>query len=143
MTVEWKPPQVEQLIVWSHGVTLHSEARSAPRARGFVRDALVRHELPSMVDDLRMVVSELVAVVIANHGQDSFTVTLRRSGGPVLLIVQDGFMSDDVELLVTDFDTDFHNPLFASTRGLSDSHGVENFMYNGGTAVWAAFAAPV
>jgi len=82
-------------------------------------------------------------VVIANHGHDSLTVTLRRSGDAVVLIVQDGFRSDDVELLVSDFDTDFDNPLFASTRGLSDGHGVENFMYNGGPAVWASFEAPV
>lgn len=143
MTVERKPPQMEQLIVWSHGVTLDSEARSASRARGFVRDALVLHELPSMVDDIRIVVSELAAVVIANHEQDSLTVTLRRSGGAVVLIVQDGSISDVVELLVSDFDTDFDNPLFASTRGLSDGHGVEDFMYNGGTAVWASFDAPV
>src|SRR3954471_1692671 len=123
---------------WSHGVTLRSEARSASRARGFVRDTLVLHELPAMVDDIRLVVSELAAVVIANRGDDSLTVTIRRAGKAVVLILREGSVSEEVEMLVSDFDTDFDNPLFASTRGLSDGHGVENFMYNGGPAVCAS-----
>src|SRR4051794_22630750 len=127
---------------WSHGVTLRSEARSASRARGFVRDTLVLHELPAMVDDIRLVVSELAAVVIANRGDDSLTVTIRRAGEAVVLIVREGSVSEEVEMLVSDFDTDFADPLFASTRGLSDGHGVEDFMYNGGPAVWATFGAP-
>lgn len=56
--------------VWCHDLTLPPEPSSPSRARGFVDQQLSDHDLTHLVDDVRLVVSELVtnAVVHARTG---------------------------------------------------------------------------
>jgi anti-sigma regulatory factor (Ser/Thr protein kinase) len=73
---------------WSYVLTLSAEATSASMAREFVSGHLLRHGLAHLVEDLRLVVSELVTNAIV-HAQTRFSVILRRVGPSVVLTVQD------------------------------------------------------
>ena len=74
---------------WSHRTDLPGEARSAGLAREFVCGRLVEHGFPGLVDDLRVVVSELATNAIV-HARTPFSVTLQSGDGSVLLQVRDG-----------------------------------------------------
>lgn len=73
---------------WSHETALSAEPVSALRARDFVCLHLVQHELPHLVDDLRLTVSEL-ATNAMQHARTPFTVVLEQIGVAVLLTVRD------------------------------------------------------
>ena len=124
--------------VWSHDTQLPAEAASSARARHFVVHHLLEHELPDLVDDVQLVVSEL-ATNATVHAQTPFTVTLQASVGSVLLDVRDG--SQSVPVLVTGALLD------AGARGmtivdlLSSGWGVTVYPDNG-KSVWAAFRTP-
>jgi hypothetical protein len=64
-----------QKNVWSDRVTLLPISASVPAARGFVRDLLIEHDLLYLVEDVRLVSSEL-ATNAARHARTSFTVLL-------------------------------------------------------------------
>jgi anti-sigma regulatory factor (Ser/Thr protein kinase) len=81
-----------RMTVWSHRATFPAEAGSAGRAREFVRDRLVEHGLRYLVDDVRLVTSEL-ATNATLHARTAFTIRLERLGGVVFLVVQDGSAS--------------------------------------------------
>ena len=74
--------------VWSHSLQLRAEPASASLAREFVRSELLTAGLPQLVDDLRLVVSELVTNAVS-HARTSSTVVLERSGPSVTLTVRD------------------------------------------------------
>lgn len=96
-------------VPWSHQTELAAERVSASAARGFVRLHLGEHDLPHLLDDVRLVVSELAANAL-QHARTPFVVTLEGDGGSVLLTVQDG--SSVVPVRATATDTE------ASGRGL-------------------------
>ena len=73
---------------WSHETVLAAEPTSAALARDFVCLHLVAHHLLHLVEDLRLVVSELATNAVA-HAQTSFSVTLSSATGTVLLAIQD------------------------------------------------------
>ena len=73
---------------WSHSTVLEAEPMSAARARGFVCLHLVAHQLPHLVEDVRLVVPELATNAVA-HAQTPFVVTLSRANGSVLLAIED------------------------------------------------------
>ena len=73
---------------WSHSLQLSAEPASACLAREFVRSELLNAGLPHLVDDLRLVVSELVTNAIS-HARTPSTVVLERSGPSVTLTVRD------------------------------------------------------
>jgi anti-sigma regulatory factor (Ser/Thr protein kinase) len=73
---------------WSYATILAAEPRSAREAREFVCVHLIAHDLPHLVDDIRLVVSELAANAVA-HARTPFRVTLSRVSGLVRLAVQD------------------------------------------------------
>jgi anti-sigma regulatory factor (Ser/Thr protein kinase) len=81
-----------RMTVWSHRATFPAETGSAGRAREFVRDRLVEHDLRYLVDDVRLVASEL-ATNATVHARTAFTIRLERFGGVVFLVVQDGSAS--------------------------------------------------
>src|SRR6476620_3723124 len=81
-----------RMTVWSHRASFPAEAGSAGRAREFVRDRLVEHDLRYLVDDVRLVASEL-ATNATVHARTAFTIRLERLGGVVFLVVQDGSAS--------------------------------------------------
>jgi anti-sigma regulatory factor (Ser/Thr protein kinase) len=73
---------------WSHQIDLVAEPASAGLARDFVCLHLVAHSLLYLVQDIRLVVSELATNAL-QHAQTPFVVTLSMTGGVVLLTLQD------------------------------------------------------
>lgn len=73
---------------WSYTVTLAPLASNVAVARGLVRECLLEHDLPALVDDIRLVTSEFATNAIS-HARTPFTVGLERSDGQVRLTVSD------------------------------------------------------
>ena len=65
---------------WSHETVLAPEPISAALARDFVYVHLVAHDLFPLVEDVRLVVSELATNAVA-HAQTPFRVTLSSANG--------------------------------------------------------------
>jgi hypothetical protein len=80
---------MEQVTLWSHETVLTAQAGSAAKARNFVVHQLVEHRLLYMVDDVRLVASELAANAVMRT-QSDFTVILEGRENSVLLTVRDG-----------------------------------------------------
>ena len=76
------------VVGWSHETVLAGEPMSAALARDFVCLHLVAHHLSHLVEDVRLVASELATNAVT-HAQTSFRVTLSSSNGSVLLAIQD------------------------------------------------------
>ena len=75
--------------LWSREITLAPEAQSVATARRFVKEQLNVHDLPSLVDDVTLVASELATNALS-HAGTPFTVTITASGEDVVLEVRDG-----------------------------------------------------
>jgi anti-sigma regulatory factor (Ser/Thr protein kinase) len=73
---------------WSHGTTLEATPISASQARAFVCHHLIDHRLLYLVDQVRLVVSELATNALV-HGRTPFVVTLSREDHTVRLTVRD------------------------------------------------------
>jgi anti-sigma regulatory factor (Ser/Thr protein kinase) len=80
---------MDQDLLWAHETVLAAESGSAAKARAFVLKHLVEHRLSYLVDDVRMVASELAANAVV-HARTAFTVTLEGRVRSVLLTVRDG-----------------------------------------------------
>jgi hypothetical protein len=80
---------MQQEALWSHEILLAADAGSAARTRAFVLRHLVDHRLLYLVDEVRLVASELATNAVV-QAQDSFTVILEGRQGSVLLTVRDG-----------------------------------------------------
>ena len=121
---------------WSHGTTLEATPVSAAGARAFVSRHLVDHRLASLVDPIRLVVSELATNAVV-HAQTPFVVTLSREADTIRVTV-----SDDSAWIVPRAPD---HVLQAGGRGLgivkvlSRDWGVITDL--GSTTVWATFAA--
>jgi anti-sigma regulatory factor (Ser/Thr protein kinase) len=74
---------------WSHETVVAADTGCAARTRAFVVHHLIEHRLPYLVDEVRLVASELATNAVV-HAQTSFTVTLEGREDSVLLTVQDG-----------------------------------------------------
>ena len=61
--------------IWKHDLELTAHATSAARARCFVGQRLIEHELQYLADDVQLVVSELATNALT-HARTPFTVTL-------------------------------------------------------------------
>lgn len=125
-------------VIWSHEAHFSPGPQSVAEARGFVADLLRRHELPSLVEDARLVVSELVTNALV-HAHTHITVTLeeRRADG-VKLTVHDDSSATPVARIAAVTDT--------GGRGLAI---VEHYCSawgfdvhpDRGKSVWAVFAS--
>jgi len=73
---------------WSHRIVLTADPTSASLARDFVRQHLVAHRLAHLVDDVRLVASELATNAVA-HAQTPFVVTLSTASRSLLLVIED------------------------------------------------------
>ena len=127
---------MNEATLWSHQLRLPAEDESVPRARRFVCIRLVDHRFLNLVDDVRLVVSELATNAI-QHAHTSFTVTLERVDESVLLTVTDGSPVPPMQL-ATDL-------LEAGGRGLSIVDLVSGDWGvirrpGEGKSVWASFA---
>ena len=75
--------------LWSHQQNFPSELRSVPGARHFVCTHLIEHRILYLVEDVRLVVSELATNAV-RHAKRPFTVTLEQVDQQVKLTVADG-----------------------------------------------------
>lgn len=110
---------------------------SVASARNFVADILSRHGLPHLVDDVRLVVSELATNAIT-HARTAFSVTLRGFDGFVVVEVRDS--SQDGPFLRAAPSLDTNGRGLAIVKALSRDWGINE--YEGGSkSVWAEFGA--
>lgn len=123
--------------LWLHEITLAPQPESVAASRGFVREHLLSHDLPLLVDDVTLVASELATNALL-HAATPFTVTITAYPDNVVLTVKDGSPRN---LIRVDAQTD--DP---SGRGIaivdlvSRDWGVA-VDASGGKSVWAAFDA--
>lgn len=83
---------MDQDILWSHETLLEADVGSPTKARAFVVRHLVEHRLLYLVDDIRLVASELASNAVV-HAKTAFTMTLKGRPHSVLLTVRDGSQS--------------------------------------------------
>jgi anti-sigma regulatory factor (Ser/Thr protein kinase) len=123
---------------WSHETLLDAHATSASHARAFVTGHLVAHDLADMVDDLRLVVSELATNAL-HHAQSPFTVRLRAFEATLRLEVVDG--SDVVPSAVAAGPLDTYGRGMVIVQAVSRDWGTLP-RATGGKSVWAEFDIP-
>lgn len=83
---------MEQDGFWSHEAVYDAQPESAAKARAFVRDCLELHDKPSLIEAMRLVVSELATNALT-HARTPFTVGIRGDEASVVLTVRDGSSS--------------------------------------------------
>lgn len=74
---------------WKYALALPPEPETPAAARDFVVGRLRRHDLLSLVEDVRLVASELVTNAVT-HARTPLTVTVERDAAVVTVTVQDG-----------------------------------------------------
>jgi anti-sigma regulatory factor (Ser/Thr protein kinase) len=124
-----------QTTLWSHETVLAAGAMSASQAREFVRFHLQEHHLPQLVEDVRLVVSELATNAVT-HAGTPFTVVLLADEGRVLLTVQDGSPSPPSQLAAQALDTGGRGLFIVNM--VSRRWGVD-VSPDGMKSVWATF----
>jgi hypothetical protein len=75
-------------LLWSHETRFTPVTTSASEARTFVCLHLVEHHLPYLVEDIRLVVSELVTNSVL-HARTALTVRIQAMPACVMLTVHD------------------------------------------------------
>lgn len=126
---------MDQLTSWTHTVSLSPDPSSAARARDFVCAHLLVHGLPGLVDDVRLVVSELTTNAL-QHAATPFSLTLMREGHSVLVSVQDS--SPRLPQVVATDTTRLRGRGLAIVERLSVGWGVD-VAADRSKAVWARF----
>ena len=127
---------MSQVSGWSHETVLTGEPVSASKARDFIRQHLVAHDLPSMVEDIQLVASELATNAMV-HARTPFVVTLSEMDGVVLLDIRDG--STAVPARATPQGMDLGGRGLMIVELLSRAWGVSTDGA-GSKSVWASFA---
>ena len=125
-------------IPWGHESALPAEPVSVAAARNFVQQHLLEHDLRSLVDDARLVVSELATNAIM-HARTPFVVTLFRLDGSVTLAVSDGSPEAPTSTMLLVLAEDGRGLWIVDH--LSDEWGVK-MLEDGGKTAWASFAVP-
>jgi hypothetical protein len=130
---------LRQATLWSHETLFPGEVESVPRARHFVCSLLIDHRLLYLVEDVRLVVSELATNAV-RHARSPIIVRLEQVDQFVLLTVADGSLAPPVRQAIDLLDT--------GGRGLSIVDLVSNdwgvIRGPGETkSVWASFALRV
>jgi anti-sigma regulatory factor (Ser/Thr protein kinase) len=121
--------------LWSHETSLAAEGSSAARARAFVSRHLRDHDLPHLVDDIKVVASELATNAMA-HAQTPFTVILCAFDETVVLEVSDQSRAEPSLVVARALDTSGRG--VAIVQALSRDWGVLS-RASGGKSVWAEF----
>jgi anti-sigma regulatory factor (Ser/Thr protein kinase) len=122
--------------IWLHEVTLAPHPGSVATSRAFVREHLIRHDLPLLADDVTLVVSELATNAIL-HAASPFTVTIAAYPDTVVLTVKDG--SSVSPIRVDAQPDDLAGRGIAIVELVSRDWGVA--LDASGKGVWAAFDA--
>jgi anti-sigma regulatory factor (Ser/Thr protein kinase) len=121
--------------IWSHQALLPPDPASAARAREFVCRGLTDHDLSYLIDDVRLVASELATNAVL-HARQPFTVSLCGDACLVVLSVHDPSHQSPIRGTAQSSDT--HGRGLAIVESVSHDWGVDR---NNGTAksVWASF----
>jgi anti-sigma regulatory factor (Ser/Thr protein kinase) len=127
---------MSQIPGWSHETVLAAEPVSASKARDFISQHLVAHDLPYLVEDIRLVTSELATNAMV-HARTPFVVTLSEVNGVVLLAIRDG--STSVPVRTTPRVTDMGGRGLMLVELLSREWGASTDG-SGSKSVWASFA---
>ena len=120
---------------WSHETEFAADPISACEARVFVTRHLLSHQMPGLVDDLQLVVSELATNAMV-HAQTPFTVILWAVDDTVFLEVLDGEQAGPTLRAARGLDTSGRG--VAIVHALSRNWGVDA-RASGGKSVWAQF----
>ena len=125
----------ESSFVWFKALALSPSSLSAREARDFVRANLESRDLCYLVEDIRLVVSELVTNSLV-HAQPPVIVSMQEQRLDVLVVVSD--MSPVLPVALP------HSVTSSSGRGLSIVEAVSrewgtNARFDGGKSVWARF----
>jgi anti-sigma regulatory factor (Ser/Thr protein kinase) len=107
-------------------------------ARDFVEGQLRANLLPSLVDEARLVASELATNAV-RHAETPFVVTIGGNGGEVTISVRDWSQSVPVAEPPGDLATSGHGLMLVSA--LSVTWGI-TVKTDGGKSVWARFRTP-
>lgn len=124
---------------WSHEITLAADPRSVARARDFICLHLLAHRLASLVEDMRLVVSELATNAVA-HAATPFVVTLSSRNGMMLLEVQDGSPSAVVSHTPDVMDESGRGVMIVDLLSREWGTSIDD---RGFKSVWASFAGQV
>jgi anti-sigma regulatory factor (Ser/Thr protein kinase) len=127
---------MDQIAGWSHETALAAEPLSASKARHFVSVYLAEHDLLYLMEEIRLVASELATNAVS-HARTPFVVTLSQMDGVVRLAVQDG--STSVPIRATPRVMDLGGRGVALVESLSQDWGVSSDGF-GSKSVWACFA---
>jgi len=127
---------MNQIPGWSHETILAAEPVSASKARDFVCQHLVAHDLLYLVEDIRLVASELATNAMV-HARTPFVVTLSEMNGVVLLAIRDG--STSVPVPTTPQVMDMGGRGLVLVELLSHEWGASTDG-SGTKSVWASFA---
>jgi anti-sigma regulatory factor (Ser/Thr protein kinase) len=122
---------------WSHQVLLAANPLSAGMARDFVCQHLAAHHEVGLVDDVRLVVSELATNAVA-HARTPFVVTVSMTGALVLVVIEDASSSVPVRGLPDP--TDMTGRGLMIVELLSRDWGMHTDAV-GSKSVWASFAS--
>jgi anti-sigma regulatory factor (Ser/Thr protein kinase) len=125
-----------QACLWSYETELEAELVSVLRARRFVCDHLVEHRLLYLVDDVRLVASELVTNAV-RYAHMPISVVLGQADRTVWLTVQDDCPVPPVHLAADVMSTAGRG--IAIVELVSQNWGVTDGP-RGGKSVWASFA---
>jgi anti-sigma regulatory factor (Ser/Thr protein kinase) len=122
---------------WKHSIDLPPETGSPARAREFVAEHLRTHALFSLVDDIRLVASELVTNAVT-HARTPLRVTLQQDRAGVTLYVEDD-SSTGPRTLPRDLSAPNGRGIVL-VAALSSDWGVLRDS-SGSKSVWASFGA--
>ena len=127
---------MDRVPSWTHHTELPADLASAAPPREFVGVHLVEHGLPGLVENVRLVVSELAANAIL-HAQTTFKVTLHGDAKSVLLTVLDRSPLLPLALVPQAMSTSGRG--ISIVAHLSRSWGTTTTDTEGGKSVWARF----
>jgi hypothetical protein len=120
--------------VWSHNTRLVAEPLSAPRARAFVCQHLLEHQLAHLIGTVRLVASELATNAVV-HAQTAFTLTLAEIDQTVVLALRDD--STSLPRLSPSQVSDIGGRGLRIVNALSLDWGISTD--SGSKTVWASF----
>lgn len=120
---------------WTHETTLHPVHGSPSLARQFVTMHLLANHLPHLVEDVRLVASELATNAVT-HARTPFVLTLSRTTGSAMLAVRDGATERPAPFAAGNTDVNGRGLMIVAS--LSESWGSSTDAH-GFKSVWASF----
>jgi anti-sigma regulatory factor (Ser/Thr protein kinase) len=128
------------MFEWMHETVLEATPASVAVARRFVDLHLSAHQLPHLVDDVRLVASELATNAV-EHARTAFAVALEQEHGSVVLTVRDGSALHPTRGHPDLFDVSGRGLLLVAS--LSQAWGIRRSDELVGKSVWASFPCTV